>query len=475
MMKKRAYPLLIALICPVLGGVVSCSSKKTDPSIYQVRIHENDTIKGSPVTDWFKIRFNVEDFVSMGDKPTLELANLALVFAANTSTYEYVEVKNAKNPVTSFGDYSTLYKEFGFSDIEVINDKPFDIDPNDYSGCVFAHQEFDYLEKDYDLVFINYIESNGSKNWISNFDVGADTPDYYEETGEHPDWINKDTHKGFDVAANRIYSDTKQYLNNLDSQKEKIIFMYGHSRGAAMSNILGKNLIDEGYNVHSYCFATPNVSTVIKKDYKTIYNFLNESDIITFVPSEVWGFKKYGLVYSGDATKYQNEFRTFNNYALGDIDISGFKLIFDRIASDRDTMYKIDKKYLLASKVCADEAAADKEISRYESAFTGKLESLNKFVKTAKEVQDNGEIITYFYTCPGLLTGLISIALNIWNTQLILETFLPVIAYLKSFMDSLATEVDIDISSVMSSFSSIYVAHIFSSYYIVLNHGINFD
>ena len=83
-MKKHVYPLLIAIICPILSGAISCSSK-TDKNVYQVRIHENSTIKGSPTSDYFNIRFDLKDFAEMGDKPTLAMANLALVFASNTS------------------------------------------------------------------------------------------------------------------------------------------------------------------------------------------------------------------------------------------------------------------------------------------------------------------------------------------------------------------------------------------------------
>ncbi|MCQ2749067.1 MAG: hypothetical protein MJ246_03530 [Clostridia bacterium] len=72
------------------------------------------------------------------------------------------------------------------------------------------------------------------------------------------------------------------------------IFLCGHSRGGAVSNILGTLLIDEGkYKVYDYTFGTPNtveVTGVMTKSkiesYKEIFNHVNNDDFVTVLPCE---------------------------------------------------------------------------------------------------------------------------------------------------------------------------------------------
>lgn len=93
--------------------------------------------------------------------------------------------------------------------------------------------------------------------WSSNFDVGADTSEYYNLTGSHPDWKNKENHKGFDVTMNRVLKEYNKYAEsqgfNSDSIK-KTILVTGHSRGGAIANLLGayfeKEVIINHLHIH---------------------------------------------------------------------------------------------------------------------------------------------------------------------------------------------------------------------------------
>lgn len=72
---------------------------------------------------------------------------------------------------------------------------------------------------------------------------------------------NKDIHYSFQTSAEALYDD----VNTLYKGEKKIKYVVtGHSRGAAVANILAKKLTDEKESntdidaVYGYTFATPN-------------------------------------------------------------------------------------------------------------------------------------------------------------------------------------------------------------------------
>jgi len=143
----------------------------------------------------------------------------------------------------------------------------------------------------------------GREEWYSNFDIGnTDDIDYYS------DWTEADHHKGFDIAANRVVDIfIEDYANNYSLDDENsIIWITGHSRGAAVSNLVAKKLIDKGYTVFSYTFATPNTTTdksSSSNDYSSIFNILNQDDFVRYVPMAKWDFVRYGIDFDIDVTK----------------------------------------------------------------------------------------------------------------------------------------------------------------------------
>ncbi|MCL2313112.1 MAG: dockerin type I domain-containing protein, partial [Firmicutes bacterium] len=80
------------------------------------------------------------------------------------------------------------------------------------------------------------------------------------------------------------------------------IWVTGHSRGAAVANLvaanLTKNLPDMKNNIFAYTFATPSVSKMTyseKRSYNNIFNILNPEDFITYMPLRRWEYYKYGI------------------------------------------------------------------------------------------------------------------------------------------------------------------------------------
>jgi hypothetical protein len=154
------------------------------------------------------------------------------------------------------------------------------------------------------LVSIFVRGTHGTEEWLSNFDIG-NTDDW---TGTD-DWTTKANHKGFDVAATRAIKEIKQYFKeNSINKYSSVIWLTGHSRGAAVSGIIAANLIDEGYTVYGYNFATPNQveyngyqdsnynNDKHPNSYEGIFNIVNQEDLVPCLPMTLWGFRKYGNV-----------------------------------------------------------------------------------------------------------------------------------------------------------------------------------
>ncbi len=129
--------------------------------------------------------------------------------------------------------------------------------------------------------------TNGTiEEWSSNFDMGD------------PDTWASQYHKGFYVTEERIKSFVDRYVTaRLGAAQDLVYWITGHSRGAALANILSARLIDEGKSVFAYTFATPSTTVNGSRSdakYNSIFNFANTSDFVTYVPLEQWDFGRFG-------------------------------------------------------------------------------------------------------------------------------------------------------------------------------------
>lgn len=99
--------------------------------------------------------------------------------------------------------------------------------------------------------------------------------------------------------------------NKLSDGKLKILIT-GHSRGAAVANLLGAKIDDNSLknsnfsvsisnkDVFVYTFATPNTTSIKERDdqkYNNIYNIVNPEDFVTKVMPSKWGYGRYGKSY----------------------------------------------------------------------------------------------------------------------------------------------------------------------------------
>ena len=351
----------------------------------------------------------------------------------NTSSLKYPMDFSTK------GDTKLFPVNLGLTDIEniKIEGHEYKDDKDDITEFVIGRKKVKYDGKDENVVMIIVRGTNGTHSeWTSNFDVGATTNEYTNATGNHKDWTNKENHKGFDVTANRVIREVEAYLSS-KSIKSGAILITGHSRGAAVANLVGKHFQDKGsvgyydkdkksYRPFTYAFATPNTTTSSDvRKYKSIFNIVNEDDMIPYMPLQKWGFRKYGNI---ESRSVKNSYEDKNNRKKGQIRFKWFigtpyndnekkdetLKALEYIANSREELYKydsssegkvVDSEYSLKSyadkrlKELHDELEKEK-LLRFSKLSVVDIENKNPDVPTRYAVE-----IRY---CPAFLTQTIA-------------------------------------------------------------------
>lgn len=230
--------------------------------------------------------------------------NLALI-ANLLSTDCYDECCVTLGSSTDVSQGTILMSDLGFTDTRLVSLSPDDyaVDKDDLTSVALGHRVIEVDGREYN-VFVAAVSGTRSNtaDWLSNFDVGLDSDDYYEISTvgrSHPDWLNKAHHKGFDVASTRIKRVIDGYIRDHAAEgAQTTLLVTGHSRGAAIANILGAAYeADPDIQSYTYTFATPAVTTEeasVTENCRTVFNVVNEDDFVSCMPLPQWGFRRYG-------------------------------------------------------------------------------------------------------------------------------------------------------------------------------------
>ncbi len=177
---------------------------------------------------------------------------------------------------------------------------------NDVVAYSFAYKTVYDNGKQYPLVAVMVKGTSGNEEWYSNFNMGT-----------------ADVHKGFELAKEELKDSLEAYLNKQDIDMTNAKFLVtGHSRGAAVANLIAKDLSDQASteHVYAYTFATPTVSTEgTGSRYHNIYNIVSGTDFVTRVPLAKWDFKHYGIDLQLPTRSYYG---------------SGYQNVYDKMAKE---------------------------------------------------------------------------------------------------------------------------------------------
>jgi len=228
-------------------------------------------------------------------------------------------------PNTDETNNTMFLEEMGFVNVEqTVVGSGAATDTDDTAAMVISHKYVGTATNGAALFFLNVslCGTQGSSEWKSNFDFGSDTDDY---TGDHPDWQDKDNHKGFDVAASRVIDaiNTYIYKNKSMSKGKVVVAVSGYSHGAAVANLVGAKIADDdnelllnNYDVVTYTFATPRTTlkdSYNNSKYNTIHNYYNEDDVVANLPTTAMGYRRYGQDHPYSIQNDETKKTNFNN------------------------------------------------------------------------------------------------------------------------------------------------------------------
>jgi uncharacterized repeat protein (TIGR02543 family) len=166
-------------------------------------------------------------------------------------------------------------------------------------------------------------------------------------SGDLTEWysnlVNNLTDAEFVAAMQRVKSDEKDaslndYLKKYGISNPKF-FIVGHSRGAAVADLLGASLVSEGYSKDSvfvYSFGTPNhTKSSFRAEYTNIFNILNKGDGVPYQPKKTG---KYGIITNKTIMK-EAVYEEFNRLTGRDL----------KEVMNKSSLFSVDNKLYVLS------------------------------------------------------------------------------------------------------------------------------
>ena len=330
----------------------------------------------------------------------------ASIYGEGVDKYEVDPSENANNIIN-------FLNKIGFKNIDT--NKYYTVEKQENSaGVAVGYKNISTSTDDYTLLAIIPRSAGYKQEWVGNFTLG-----------------DGDIHQGFKAARDEILRFVKQYLTDNEITGKIKVWTTGHSRGAALANMIGgffagggieyfSNVSITPEDVYCYTFATPrtiknnldkNIELTVegnrsdieyendtvgtKYEYKkggkvnvedTVYggirNIISSADIFTMLPPEDWGFTHYGTVLSVDYNNVSeaemlDELKTISLYAYNKYQNGGNPNLFERKDFDLKTLSIIkDNNNYSAMNI--------------NSLLKEKLKGLTNYISSNKEYKDDG-------------------------------------------------------------------------------------
>lgn len=268
-------------------------------------------------------------FFSSNTTYNSKLATVSSLLASNIYADNHLNVTSGGSLTTSNSNSMTSWMSFhGMSDVRNYQLTNSD---NHVSQMYIGHREVTYGSSTKNIVCVVVRGTNGTlKEWSSNFDLGSTAT-------SHTEWTTSSNHKGFDITTNRLNTQLNNYLSTYCNGKTNILWITGHSRGAAIGNLLAAKQIDAGKTVFAYTFATPNTTTstsATAAKYKCIFNLVNTDDFVPYLPMSAWNFRRYGVTKSASiADSYETAWETLTGIFDYNPDTYGLQDTVDALAA----------------------------------------------------------------------------------------------------------------------------------------------
>jgi hypothetical protein len=374
--------------------------------------------------DWGVDRFSRDATIYYDNE--LAIAGLALSGAAETMPGSEGEAH-----------VKTMLEQMGF---EKVNSYWYSYNYNDKDtvACSFASKKIFVNGEYYNLIVVvnrgsvgsifdnwSWTDFNWKNDWISNLGGGA----------------------SFRNAANKVYGYLQAYIENahIDTGIKAKLLITGHSRGAAVANLLGtmtSNIATQA-NTYVYTFASPKTNADSAK-YSNIINILNEEDLIPKLsPLDIGRYGQDKWFHRNDESIKESIYSYFSTITGGKNlkdTMSGTLWLFDyprsefeKIAYAHDTatylarltasdLYDADapKRY---TKTVSFHCPVDIEITSDDGTLVGQIENnevvldiasdLLLWVEGDEKYISVGENSEYTFTAIGTGNGLMTYAVQV--------------------------------------------------------------
>jgi len=281
---------------------------------------------------------------------------------------------------------------------------------NDLKWTAIAHRVVCHNDEERVIVLVAIPGAYGIEGWLSNLDIGADTPEYFELTGrQHQEWLNRYNHKGIDVTANRIIDAIKDYVRGIDSDARPVLWITGFSRGGAIASVIGA-YFEHDPDVISFTYAFANPATTTSStahEYQTIFNIINEDDFAVLMWPDQWGFTRFGRDISISIYDYgQEAFRRLagEGYTLRTNHFDNAEAVISEIIGlipNRESLYIFDENVYFASADFASRDEAEAERRRLDMRLRREHRQFAEFY--VYELPNNGGYRVVHYQTPAFL------------------------------------------------------------------------
>lgn len=326
------FTIIILLLNILIPSVITLAANADDSQVisgtYQYTSNE---ISNKQLEDSFEYRddcFTRSSFLGCEHLETLS----SQVAISSGSRYGLEEDKYEIDYSNNAYNVENFLRKMDFKDVST--NKYYTLEKEENSGAVaVGHKDIIASGKTYTLLAVIPRSAGYKQEWAGNFNVG-----------------DKGIHQGFKAARDEMLRYVKKYIQDNNIEGNLKVWIAGHSRGAAVSNMLGAFFAGGGIeyfgnnvsitpeDVYCYTYATPRTITAnIDKNielsvegyrggeeysndtigdsfsytkggkvdpqgkvYGGIRNFISPYDIITLLPFEAWEYTRYGTDISVD-------------------------------------------------------------------------------------------------------------------------------------------------------------------------------
>ena len=335
--KRKIFNLNIVMLVIVFVSVMAVliHSYAEESNVSQEEIESSDTIHNvdySYTSDNKKYyqTFEYQDEMLAADSGTLspDLAKVTVGLA--TAAYAESEIKACLSSM----NYTLVDgKTFNYD-----GERKATYEDNDFVAFSIGYKKVSLNGETYNAYVVPIRGTTGNDEWLSNFKLGAAGDSY---------------HYGFKKAADGVLSTLRSKIKT----KNNIFLITGHSRGAAVANIVaGELTIDKDLasanHIFGYTYACPAVKIGADTTLDNVININNPGDAIPELPLADWGYQRYGksLSLSTDKKFYDNMKVQYKNalgreYA-GILNTDSYVATLKTIAGTRDAYFQPENQML---------------------------------------------------------------------------------------------------------------------------------